>query len=203
MHPSATDYDDLDRLLAASALSPSASEAHGLYCALLAADVPAALQRWLSELLPETETGRDPQADRCRSLLGDLASATREQIAGPALGFDLLLPPEDRSLRERASALHEWTRGFLFGLGLAGVEAVALSPASRDALDDLLEITHMDLDDLDEDEANEQALTEVVEFVRVAALLLYEDATASAPARREEVVSIPRGPSPDEPGAQR
>jgi uncharacterized protein YgfB (UPF0149 family) len=61
----------------------------------------------------------------------------------------------------------------------------------------------MDLDDLDEDEANEQALTEVVEFVRVAALLLYEDATASAPARREEVVSIPRGPSPDEPGAQR
>lgn len=196
MQPAAPDYDDLGRLLAVSELSPTAAEAHGFYCGLLAAAPPQRgddpESRWLSELLtPSADTdvraSPDPNQnrssperqyaaiDQCRALLHDLAAHTRAQINGPALGFELFLPPDDRPLRERAVGVHEWTRGFLFGLGLAGVDAGQLAPQTREAFDDLLEVTRMDLDDLDDDEANEQALSDVTEFIRVAAMLLYED----------------------------
>jgi hypothetical protein len=40
-----------------------------------------------------------------------------------------------------------------------------------------MELTRMDLDDLDDSAENEAALTEVLEFLRVAALLLREQDT--------------------------
>lgn len=196
MQSAAPDYDELGRLLAVSELSPSAAEAHGVYCGLLAAAPDPAGDdqepRWLAELslpgLPDaaetmsvSDRGqqapaqRQADVDQCRRMLHDLAAHTRAQINGPALGFELFLPGDDRSLRERAVGVHEWTRGFLFGLGLAGVDAARLAPRTREAFDDLLELTRMDLNDLDDDEANEQALSDVTEFIRVAAMLLYED----------------------------
>jgi uncharacterized protein YgfB (UPF0149 family) len=192
MQSAAPDYDQLGRLLAVSELSPSAAEAHGLYCGLLAAATPHndPEPRWLAELLPSAvpaEAGASPglghgqphqhqtAVDECRLLLHELAAHTRAQIDGPAFGIELFLPADDRPLRERAVGVHEWTRGFLFGLGLAGVDAARLAPQTREAFDDLLEVTRMDLNDLDDDEANEQALSDVTEFIRVAAMLLYED----------------------------
>ncbi|MGB5832235.1 MAG: UPF0149 family protein [Thiohalocapsa sp.] len=172
----APDYDELDRALAVSELSPSASEAHGIYCGLVAADVPDPRQQWLSELLSAAEA----ETSQCRSMLDALAACTQEQLQGPALGFDLLLPVDERGLRERAVAVHEWARGFLYGLALAGLDTESLSPQSREAFDDLIEVTRMDLDDLEDEEANEQALSEVAEFIRVVAMLLHEDATAKA-----------------------
>jgi yecA family protein len=174
----APDPDELGHALAVSELSPSAFEAHGIYCGLLTAAAPEPQQRWLAELLSNAEHD-DAETAHCRSLLQDLAAATRAQLDGPSQDFDLLLPQDERSLRERAMAVHEWTRGFLFGLGLVGIDAARLSPQTREAFDDLVEVTRMDLDDLEDDESNEQALSDVVEFIRVAALLLREDLTAS------------------------
>jgi yecA family protein len=176
MAPTADDYDTLNRLLDASALSPSPAEAQGVYCGLLAADADKPEERWLSELLAGVHDSADTAT--CRDLLRDLATHTRSTVEGAPMGFALLLPGEDRSLRERAIAAHGWCRGFLFGLGLCGVDAAALSPESREAFDDMLELTRMDLDDLADDESNEQALAEIVEFLRVAAMLVYEDRAA-------------------------
>lgn len=187
----APDYDELGRALAATDLAPSAAEAHGIYCGLLAAAVPEPRRRWLAELLPAPDG--DAESARCRSLLNTLANATRDQLEGPALDFDLLLPAEGRSLRERAVAAHDWARGLLFGLGLAGIETERLSAPTRAAFDDLIEVTRMDLSDLADDEPNEQALTDVVEFIRVATMLLYEEAGAGGSAPRRTA------PEPDAP----
>ena len=182
MSLAAPDHDELGRALAVSELSPSASEAQGIYCGLVAAAAPEPQQRWLAELLPAADQD-DAETAHCRLLLQDLAESTRGQFEGPAFGFDLLLPTEERSLRDRALAVHDWARGFLFGLGLSGVDATGLSPQTREAFEDLMEVTRMDLDDLDDDETNEQALSDVVEFIRVAALLLHEEgATMTNPA---------------------
>jgi len=168
------DFDAVGRLLADSPLAPSAAEAHGIYCGLVAAAADEPERRWLAELLP-TASNAEPQAADSRAALSELAEHTRARIADAGIGFDLLLPPEERPLRERAGAVHDWARGFLFGLGLAGVDAARLSPQSREVFDDLVELMRMDLDELEEDQANEQALTEVAEFIRVAALMVYED----------------------------
>jgi uncharacterized protein YgfB (UPF0149 family) len=91
------------------------------------------------------------------------------------LSFDLLLPPEDRPLHERANAVLDWVRGILFGLALGGLGREQLVGQAAEAFDDLVELTRMDLDAIDDSDADEQALTEIVEFLRVAAMLIRED----------------------------
>jgi uncharacterized protein YgfB (UPF0149 family) len=176
----ASNFDGLgERLALLSELAPTVSEAHGMLCGLLCAHAPDAEHVWVEELL----RGSDPQ-DLNAAELGDelrrLGEGTREEIEGPGLGFSPLLPPEDRPLRERAVGLYDWSRGFLYGLGLAGVDASQLSEQTREALDDLADVTRLDLDSLDEGEDNEEALVELVEFVWVAAMLIYEECTPDA-----------------------
>lgn len=169
-------HEALERLLADNRLSAGAAEAHGIYCGLVAAGAPAAEARWLAELLPEGDGGAD--LTEARAALADLAAATRARLAGAAMSIDPLLPADDRGLRERATAVHDWNRGFLFGLGLAGVDLGRLSGQAREAIGDLTELTRLDLDDLDDGAANDEALAEVIEYIRVAALLVFEETGA-------------------------
>ncbi|MCB2261695.1 MAG: UPF0149 family protein [Candidatus Thiosymbion ectosymbiont of Robbea hypermnestra] len=170
-------YRELDACLAVSALGPSAAEAHGILCAMLCGgDGPEAAESWIAELLGDAADA-DPATGACRRSLQELAARTRAGIADPHLGFTPLLPDDSRSLAERAERLYDWSRGFLFGLGLAGLDARRFSGPAREVCDDFAAITHLDLQDLDDSEVNEQALTELTEFVRVAAMLVYEEQT--------------------------
>ena len=169
------DFDWLgERLAALSELAPSVSEAHGMLCGLLCARVPEAERTWVDEVLAGADT-RDLAAAELRSTLGRLGADTRGEIEGPGLGFAPLLPPEDRTLRERATGLYDWSRGFLYGLGLAEVDGRDLPDQVREVIDDFADITRLDLEGLDEDEDNEEALVELQEFVWVAAMLIYEE----------------------------
>lgn len=176
-------YDELERLLAPCALSCSAAEAHGIYCGLLASGADAPRERWLAELLPNAaEDGADADAAARRVALSALATATDAALADTEQAFHPLLPADHSPLRERAAAVHGWARGLLYGLGIANLDQSRLRPETREVFDDLMEVTRMDLDDIDDGAENEAALTEVLEFLRVAALLLREQDT---PARRD------------------
>ncbi len=75
---------------------------------------------------------------------------------------------------ERAEALFDWCRGFLGGFGLAAGAAPPLSEESGEALQDLARLAKATAESSDDDE-DEDALAELEEFVRVAALLLHGD----------------------------
>lgn len=174
----APDHDELERLLAPSSLSCSAAEAHGIYCGLLASGAEQPRERWLAELMPTgQEPAQDADAGARRAALDALATATDAALADTEQAFHPLLPADARPLRERATAVHGWTRGLLYGLGIANLDQARLAPETREVFDDLMELTRMDLDDLDDSAENEAALTEVLEFLRVAALLLREQDT--------------------------
>jgi len=170
-------YHELGKHLAV--LGPSAAEAHGILCALLCAGGPRAEESWIAELLADTDDV-DLPTQVCRRSLRDLAARTRAGIAGPDMGFTPLLPGDSAPLAERAVGLYDWSRGFLYGLGLAGVDVNRFSEPAREACNDFAAITHLDLEDLDDCEENEQALTELTEFVRVAAMLVYEEQCPAA-----------------------
>ncbi|NKN32237.1 UPF0149 family protein [Marichromatium bheemlicum] len=196
------DNTRLDQLLEASPLTPTASEAHGMLCGFVCAGVTDPEQRWLDQLLP----AKSPQADAAqpatdptdpdptdqeaveatreetRAALGELARTTRAALADEDCGFTPLLPDEGAPLAQRATALYDWVRGFLYALGMLGVSEHTLSEQGREILRDFADITRMDLNDLDDDEENETALTEVIEFTRAAALLLHDE----APARQDQ-----------------
>ncbi len=183
-----THYHKLSEYLAVSGLGPSAAEAHGILCAMLGTGEPGAAESWIAELLAGTDEAdlstADPSTEVCRRSLRDLAARTRAGIAGPHLGFTSLLPGDSAPLAERTVGFYDWSRGFLYGLEVAGLDVSRLSGPVREACDDFATITHLDLEDLDDSEENEQALTELTEFVRVAAMLVYEEQCPAVEASR-------------------
>lgn len=173
-HLEQIDYQRVTDSLTTSELSPSAAEVQGIFCGLLCAGDPEPEETWLSELL-----SRPPQEDllaqEARRPLLTLAACTREQLESEAPGLSLLMPSDELPLAERATAVYDWSRGFLFGLALAGLKESDLSKDARDVFGDFAALTQMDLDNLDDSEDNEQSLIEVMEFMRVAAMLIYEE----------------------------
>lgn len=170
------DYEAVRRLLEVSDLSPSPGEAQGMLCGLICGGDREPTETWLQQLVPVTDAaGGDLLAAEARSGLARLADGTLEDIQGPAMGCTILLPDDASPIEERATALYDWVRGFLFALGLVELREEGLGAQTREVLRDFTQITRMDLDDLDEDEENELALAEIAEFVRVAAMLVYQE----------------------------
>ena len=79
-------------------------------------------------------------------------SRCETELADPELGFEPLLPADDRPLAERAEAMVDWCRGFLGGFGLAGAAAHAkLSDEAQEVLRDLATIAGSSFDFGNED----------------------------------------------------
>lgn len=175
-------YQRLAHGLSDSALCPSPAEVHGILCGLICGGHPYAEATWLAEVVLEAPQGdllAQGSVREVRMGLDALAQRTRADIDGPGLGFSLLLPADEAPLRERAVAVYDWCRGFLYALGLAGVGEGDLSDQTREVFRDFADITRLDLDDLDDGEDHEDALTEIVEFLWVAAMLVYEERVAA------------------------
>lgn len=163
-------HDLFHEVLARSSLDPSPSEAQGMLCGLLCGGAADPLAAWLTQLLP----AEIPFA-RYQAALQPLVHSLHHALTDPELGFELGLPDDNRPLRERATALYDWVRGFLFAVGVLGVTERDLPEQMREILHDFTEFTRIDFDQLDDDEENEQALADVIEFVRVAALLIHDE----------------------------
>lgn len=172
--PLPNSYQALAERLCTLDLAVSPAEAQGVLCGLICGGDEQAETRWLDEVLGAAAPDDSLAADNRRDWLAR-AKDTRTAIEEARLGQNLLLPSDEQPLRERASALHAWSQGFLYGLGLASRSGRPLSAETREALTDVVEITRMDLDALEESEENEAALVELIEFLWVAVCLIYED----------------------------
>jgi uncharacterized protein len=129
---------------------------------------------WLSQLRPESEVG-DLPAEEGRQALSVLARRTLDEIRGSEFGLTLFVPDDNRPLAERATALYDWVRGFLYAWGTLDLSDAEPSEEIGEVLRDFTDITRMDLDTLEDDEQNEEALTEVSEFIRMAAMLIHQE----------------------------
>jgi uncharacterized protein len=170
----AQSFQILEQRLAALGGPAGAAEAHGMVCGLLCAGADEVERRWFAELFPE-DLEAEPLAQDCREDLHRLLLATRDELEGPGLGLRPLLPADDTPLGGRAQAVSDWCEGFLYGLGLAGMAQERLTAGGREALRDLAQMTHIDVERLETDEADEEAYAEIAEFVWVAAMLIYHD----------------------------
>ncbi len=167
------EYDDLDDLTHRLKLGTTPSELHGSLSGFLAGGGRVGRRSLLAVLQLDGEAANPSPADA--TLLERLARQAAHQLADPELGFEPMLPDDDRPLAERAEATVEWCRGFLGGFGLAGPQSHArLSEEAQEVLRDLGTIASSHLDFGSEDE-DEDALIEVHEFVRMGAMLLYAE----------------------------
>ena len=161
-----------------SRLASSPAELHGALAGWLAAggaDVPA----WLAEVLADPGVPAPAEG----SPLHALRLATSAQLADADFGFQLLLPDEADTVA-RAGELFSWCRAFLGGFGLA-VGEKKLSPEGEEALADLANLAAAHAEDVDQ-EGDEDALTEIEEYLRMAVLLLHADC-ALGPLHRQRL----------------
>jgi uncharacterized protein len=170
-------HAQLSELLAALRFGIGPSDLHGSLTGYLCGGGVADSRGWLAALELDPD---DTAADFPQTVLKSLYEQCAAWFDDPAVGFEPLLPPIDTALESRADALVEWCRGFLGGLGLAGVSPQhGLSADGAEILKDFgtIAATRFEYADGEEDE---NALTEVVEFIRVGVLLLHAE-IVSAP----------------------
>ena len=172
----ALDHEALQQRLASGNIEADGSELHGILCGLVCSGEPDAEPIWLGEIFSEATDQQDLLIQECRDALRGLFRETHALLTGSAPEFDLLLPGDEHPLSEVAASVSNWCQGFLYGIGLSGLSAEQqLSEEIREALNDISEIAKMDLKGIGNDETEEAALTEIVEFLRVAAMLLREE----------------------------
>lgn len=172
------DHDELDGILHRCGATWNASQAHGFLCSRIAVRGTAALSPWLDQLLAGGE--KDGAASReCRAALESLFHITWRRLAERQSDFVPVLPEDERPASERADALAHWCEGFLHGL-VSGPHPEALrvqlatEPLS-DIIKDMLEITRAAADEETDEETNDEAYAELVEYIRVAAQLAFEE----------------------------
>ena len=171
-------HDELESALRRCGASWDAAQSHGLLASRLAVDGVNGGLVWLHQVLEGTDPA-NALAVECRDLLNTLYESTHRQLAERLSEFALLLPDDDESPARRATALAHWCEGFLHGLVSAKhpdalKERLAAEPLS-DIIRDLLQMTRATFDEDDGLEESEAAYSELVEYVRVAAQLTYEE----------------------------
>lgn len=165
------EFDDLQRLLERSRSLTEAAEAHGTLVGALCAASDFSLQDWLAELYAE---GRTDEATS--EALRAVFEATRGELLSDQMQFRALLPADDAPIAARAEALGQWCQGFLYGLSTRPLPAPEqLSQDAGEVVRDLTAMTQVTADAGASDESNEQAYAELVEFVRIAAQLLFDE----------------------------
>ena len=171
------EHSHIEDLLAAAGSSWSASQAHGLLCGRIAIAGSAGAGQWMALVLEESDSSNALNQERAQ-MLQQLADDTWRQLSERQSEFLLLLPDESSELGEVVAALAEWCEGFLHGLVAqaehqAVKDKLAAEPLSG-IIKDLLEITRADAESIDDDE-NQEAFTELFEYVRVTTQLIYEE----------------------------
>ena len=175
------DFDAVQAALERLGATTDACESHGTLCALLLDN--AAFANWLGHTLDELPDSGNVLAAEQLGVLERLFEQTREQLNQGDLGFELLLPDETYDFGMRLLGLAAWCQGFLYGIGVTDAASnEALDDEARECLSDLLEISKLSHDEEASDEAELQYV-EIVEHVRMAALLLNESLNPLQPSK--------------------
>lgn len=168
-------YDAVAQALTAGGSSVHAAEAHGCLVGALCARRVYLPAEWLEELLPEAP-GNAPDLALATGPLNELFEQSRAALDSREMEFEPLLPPDHASLAERVEALGAWAQGFLYGFGAAGPFARGALPSDvTEVLSDFAEVSRAGAVGSESAEVEENALAELVEFVRVGAQLVYDE----------------------------
>ncbi len=172
------DYDTLEELLKRCGSNWDAAQTHGLLTGRLAiAGVPAGPD-WMLQVLEGVEEDNALRTESQKHL-EILYQLTFWQLSERLSEFEPLLPSDLEDVGLRTVALAHWCEGFLHGLvstkhGDDLKERLGAEPLS-DIIKDMLHITRAGLDEESDEEENESAYVELVEYLRVAAQLCYEE----------------------------
>lgn len=162
------DFTALEAVVQRIALASDGAEVHGSLCGALCVQRPEEID--LMKLVDPSITSVGPvpaELKRCRD-------ESLVALQDDALGFTPLLPDDQHSLDQRVAALAAWCAGFLFGLSLrVGFDPRQLGEDAQEIVRDFAELSRAAFDPDEDDEIEETAYAELVEYVRVGVQLVF------------------------------
>ncbi|MDM8567823.1 UPF0149 family protein [Candidatus Halobeggiatoa sp. HSG11] len=165
-------YEPLDKSLQHVGALMDAAEAHGILSSFLC--VSQSNDKWLQHILGNAAI--DGLALECQRQLQLVKNYTLGQLSSFNCEFTPLLPNDDITISKRVQALGGWCEGFLFGLGLTNINIELLPNDIKEFIDDLVSISR--IAPTEEDNTNnENDYAELVEYVRVGVMNIYEELT--------------------------
>ncbi|MEY3219481.1 MAG: hypothetical protein RIT27_838 [Pseudomonadota bacterium] len=149
------------------------SELHGFFTGLLCFKQKIVLTDWQFQLGEASELSESNE--QAINLFQKLLDATREQLKSTEFEFILLLPPDDALLSQRLQALQDWCQGFLYGVGVGKPKNDHFTLIEQEFISDVSTFSQRLLNDCVENNDNENAYVELVEYLRAGVFNLYEE----------------------------
>lgn len=168
--PALPSYSELVNTLTQAKINFTPSEAHGLLCGYLCAPSGANKTPWKKTLLGKNKN------NACYELLQQIYEVSYHQMSDFSFEFSLILPDDEEDINIRTEALGLWCQGFLTGLEQSKI------PIQRpedneftETLNNLIEIAQVSYGDIADNEEDETAYFELVEYVRLGALMIFQE----------------------------
>lgn len=166
-------WQQLTASLKMAELGATASETHGIVCGLICGGVNLEDGSWYGAFNDLMNDGIALPID-LKKMLQQVFDSSSNEFLAEDYQVKLLLADDDQYLNQRAKSLTEWSESFLAGFAIGNESGKALSKDVKEALTDLSQIAKLDTEIEDDDEA-EQSLEEIIEYVRVSAMLCFAE----------------------------
>jgi len=168
-------FEAVERILRQAHALVGAADSHGLLCGMSCSGLDPSFDMWVAQVLADTQPSPSVRQE-CSLVLASVYQESLRGLYSPDLEFQPLLPGEEAGLGLKAAGLGKWCEGFLYGLGLGGInDAQGLTKDVQEILKDLGEISRIQFEIEGPVEEAEQDYVEVLEFVRAAVLLMSEE----------------------------
>lgn len=172
-------YQDFVDGISVLSMYITASELHGTMCGYLCAGAHDQAESYLRALL---NNKKDKASREALVHLFSVYSISQQQIDSFDFGFEMLLPPDETSIHERAEAFTEWCDGFIEGLELSGINSSSFEEEeSQEVYFHITEFSKLDCDSLEISGEDEKPLVEICEYTRMAVLRLHSDLISKQP----------------------
>lgn len=180
------DFADVQAVLSSESVQAHGAELHGVLTGLIAAGYEFESTDYLSMINDMFNNGEGLSV-QVKSTIKQLYSEIWQSLLDDSFGFKLMLPDDDDTIVERANALGHWVQGFNLGFGLQQKDSAITSEDVKEVLSDFSEIANLS-DDIDEDEATEQAYYEIAEYVKVSVLLCFSELGAAPDTKENNTI---------------
>lgn len=171
--PPSLRIESLRLALAAAEIGQHPVEVHGALVGLICGGVDQQGDLWIKPLFDLMNDGQ-PLPAPLHQLVCELFQDSITRLVDFEFGFTPLLPEEEEPLSQRVEALSLWTQSFLTGIAIIQPKLNQASDEVREVIKDLAEIAQVEFDVVD-DEESETAYVELLEFVRIAAIMCYSE----------------------------
>lgn len=165
-------FAKITEILETADLFTSASEVHGVLAGLVCGGIDLDSQTWLTHFNDVINEGMGLPL-KAKQLVGSLHAQVISQFTDDGLGFHLLLPDDNKPLDDRCDAMSQWSQGFLVGFGMVQSALNQATEEVQELIKDIRDISQLSLGFEQEDEESEIAYAEIVEYLRVGAMLCF------------------------------